>query len=122
MDRRQPPIGPNPSDQELLDLLHDYLFLESDTEEQQLAFDAVVDLMADAPEDCWRLIELAAKMDLTDEQTAYFAAGRVEDLLGRHGNAFIDRLELAARKEKLLAARTKTQSGLLRCGLSRCRS
>jgi uncharacterized protein DUF6869 len=35
-------------------------------------------------------------MDLTIEQAAYFAAGPVEDILGRHGGDFIDRLEVAA--------------------------
>ena len=99
MDHRQTPIAPNPSDEELQALLDDYLFLELGSEEQQLAFDAAADLLSDAPEDCWRLIELAATMDLTAEQIAYFAAGPVEDILGRHGPLFIDRLEAAARSQ-----------------------
>lgn len=97
MDRRQTPIAPNPSDEDLQALLHDYLFLELGSEEQQLAFDDAADLLSDAPEDCWRLIQLAATMDLTAEQIAYFAAGPVEDILGQHGTVFIDRLEVAAR-------------------------
>jgi hypothetical protein len=99
MDHRQAPSRPSPSDEELLALLHDYLFLEPGSEDQQLAFVDAADLLADAPEVCWRLIELAAKMDLTIKQVAFFAAGPVEDILGGHGEGFIDRLELAARSQ-----------------------
>lgn len=97
MSHPRPPIGPNPSDEELQALLHDYLFLEMHSEDQQLASDEVQDLhFAGAAETSWRLIELAAEMDLTIEQAAFFAAGPVEDILGQHGDDFIDRLEAAA--------------------------
>ncbi len=99
MEQRQTPLGPNPSDAELKALLHDCLFLEQGSDDQQCAFDDAIDLLADAPEDCWRLIELAAAMDLTTEQAAFFAAGPVEDILGGHGADFIERLEAAARRQ-----------------------
>jgi hypothetical protein len=102
MDHRQTPIGPNPSDADLRALLHDYLFRDLGSEEQQLAFDDAAHLLSHAPEDCWRLIQLAAKMDLTTEQIAYFAAGPVEDILGRYGNDFVDRLEVAALGQPIM--------------------
>lgn len=98
MDNRKTPIGPSPSDAELRALLHDYLFLELGSESQQLAFDDACDLLKDAPEVCWRFIELAAEADLTNEQAAYFAAGPVEDILSGHGKDFIERLEVGARR------------------------
>ncbi len=96
MDHRPAPTRPNPSDDELRALLHDYLFLDKNSEDHQCAFADAVYLLDD-PEDCWRLIELAAKMDLTIEQAAFFAAGPVEDLLGQNGEDFIGRLEATAR-------------------------
>ena len=95
----RPPLDPNPSGEELLALLRDYLFLELHSDYQQVAFFDATCLLEDSPEDCWRLIELAAQMDLTTDQAAYFAAGTVEDILGLHGEAFIDRLEIAARAQ-----------------------
>jgi hypothetical protein len=104
MEHRPSPIGPNPSDEDLRALLHDYLFLGPENEDQQCAFADVIDLLRDSPEDCWRLIELACHMDLSIEQAAYFAAGPVEDILGMHGEVFIDKLEVTARAQ----ARMKT--------------
>ena len=97
-EHNRSPDGRTRSDAELQALLQDYLFLEFGTDAHQVAFDAVVDLLLDAPEDLWRFVCLAAEMDLSTEQAAFFAAGPVEDLLGRYGAAFIDRIEGEARR------------------------
>ncbi len=93
------PIGPTPSDADLQALLDAFLLLESSSEDHLNAVEDTMHLPADAPQECWRLVQLAAKMDLTAQQAAYFAAGPLEDLLGHHGEAFIDRLEVAARRQ-----------------------
>jgi hypothetical protein len=104
MSSRQTPLGPNPTDEELQALLQEYLFGEQGSDDQQLAFEDAIDLVADAPETCWRLIDLAAKMELPIEQIAVFAAGPMEDFLGRHGGDFIDRLGGVARTQSGMRA------------------
>jgi hypothetical protein len=79
------------SDDDLRALLLEYVRRDDD------AFEAVA-RMHD-PDQCWRLIELARASDLTDEQLAFVSAGPFEDLMGRHGEAFIDRVEVAARQD-----------------------
>src|SRR4051812_24552741 len=54
--------------------------------------------ISDEPEALWEAIVELSRMDLTQEQIAVLAAGPVEDLLTRHGPAYIDRVETEARQ------------------------
>lgn len=61
------------------------------------------------PESAWQVIDLIWRRAQDDDRIlADLAAGPVEDLLGRHGPAFIERIYLTARQEpvfrKLLGA------------------
>jgi|ERR1041384_7664703 hypothetical protein len=55
------------------------------------------DAASDDPESAWSAILKVIEHPLTDEQTAYLAAGPPEILLSKHGAAFIDRVEHEAR-------------------------
>lgn len=63
------------------------------------------DLLADAaekdPELCWRLIEAVVARDSDEQVLAALAAGPMEDLLARHGPAFIERVESRAAQNPL---------------------
>lgn len=87
------------TDDELKALLHDLLVLPRDSAAQRNALQEVLDLPSLKPDTCWRMIELAAAMELTPYQAALIAAGPLEDLLGHHGAAFIDRVESAVRRD-----------------------
>lgn len=50
----------------------------------------------DAPELAWSAILHILKHELSAEQTALLAAGRLEDLLSKHGPQFIERVERQA--------------------------
>jgi hypothetical protein len=60
------------------------------------ALDALVDR---EPETAWQVIDLIWRRNQSDKILADLAAGPVEDLLVRHGPAFIDRIYLTARRE-----------------------
>ena len=72
------------------------------------AFETMHALVDRDPETAWRVIDLIWRRDQRDVILANLAAGPVEDLLARHGAAFIERVCLTARREpvfrKLLGA------------------
>lgn len=78
----------------LKDLLEGYLA------GSESAFDDVAELSSGDPEACWRLLELARAGDLSDRQLAALSAGPFEDLLSRHGEAYLPRVEIAARQDQ----------------------
>ena len=51
------------------------------------------------PETAWQVIDLIWRRDQDDWILANLAAGPVENLLARHGPAFIERIYVAARRE-----------------------
>jgi hypothetical protein len=84
-------------------LLKDYLSNPADPSTaaaHDAAFRAVKAMTRDEPELCWRFLELAADLGLGDLETAYLAAGPLEDLLGRHGGRMRERVETAARRNE----------------------
>lgn len=59
-----------------------------------------LDVLVDRdPEMAWQVIDLIWRRDKEDMTLANLAAGPVEDLLVRHGAAFIERMYLIARRE-----------------------
>ncbi len=72
------------------------------------ADDRLIDLLFDDPEAAWQVIDLMWRQAPDDRTLADIAAGPVEFLLTQHGDAFIDRVYLLARREpvfrKLLGA------------------
>ena len=70
-----------------------------DKEPHRWAFDRLDALLDREPEAAWRVIELIWRRDQSDFLLANLAAGPVEDLLVRHGPAFIERVYLTARRE-----------------------
>jgi hypothetical protein len=56
----------------------------------------VDDLVRDAPERAWLVIQLIFAACRNDLERACLAAGPLEDLLAKHGPSFIDRVEQAA--------------------------
>lgn len=86
-------------------------YLPEDSQERQenfWAFSRLDDLCNDDPESCWEVIHLIRQLDGSEKILANLAAGPLEDLLVRHGNDFIDRIESLAEKDpqfkKLLGA------------------
>ena len=57
----------------------------------------MLDMPADQPELCWKLILQILDGATTDCQIANLAAGPMEDLLAQHGRDFIDRVEAEAK-------------------------
>lgn len=49
------------------------------------------------PEDCWRFIQIASQLPLTDDQLGLLGAGLMENLMDAHGSEFLDRVEVAAK-------------------------
>jgi hypothetical protein len=82
------------TDSDLARLLGSYL---DDLGDPLEAFDRVWEMSRTKPELCWRLLEVARRGDYSNEQLAVISAGPFEDLMGHHGELFIDRVELAAR-------------------------
>jgi hypothetical protein len=64
--------------------------------EQHWSFDCVRSLIEYAPETAWRFILAATRQLKTTQESDYFAAGPPEDLICKHGIAFIDRIEAEA--------------------------
>ena len=52
----------------------------------------------DEPEDCWRFIQIACELPLSNDQLGLLGAGVLEDLMGAHGDDFLDRVEAAAKE------------------------
>ena len=63
------------------------------------SFEKMDELLDRCPEAAWRVIDLIWRRDPSDFMLARLAAGSVEDLLMRHGPAFIDRVWTLARQE-----------------------
>jgi hypothetical protein len=63
------------------------------------AFETLDALLDGDPESAWRVIDLIWRRDQSDFMLAHLAAGPVEDMLVRHGAAFIERIYETARKE-----------------------
>ena len=61
------------------------------------------DLLEDAPEKLWLLMLTVHSKDQSPRLQALLSAGPLEDLLGRHGVHFIDRVEEEARKDPSFA-------------------
>ena len=51
------------------------------------------------PQEAWEIILSLNERLLSDKATSLLAAGPLEDLLSRHGEAFIDRVEVQARRD-----------------------
>jgi hypothetical protein len=72
------------------------------------AFEKLSDLVRKEPEAAWTIIEVIRKLDSSDLILANLAAGPVEAILARHGEKFIERIEVLARQDpvfrKLLGA------------------
>jgi hypothetical protein len=60
----------------------------------------VCDLVQDAPEDAWKIIDAIRRLDGTDLILSNLAAGPLEDLLVAHGDKFLDRLEALAQDDQ----------------------
>jgi hypothetical protein len=100
-----PPEGRTADDDHLLALLRTYLQdnTKLDAPErsyQEAAADEVSRLEQNDPEKCWRLLELSCAENLPDDRIAFLAAGPFENLLGNHGAAFVERVEIAARRSE----------------------
>ena len=81
------------SDQELEALLARHLAEPDET------FEAVGDMSAHDPEQCWRFLTIAMRSGLSDAQLAALSAGPFEDMMKRHGDDFIARVEAEARQD-----------------------
>ncbi len=67
------------------------------------AFSKVVDLVLDEPEEAWLLILEILGRDQHPRIYEGLAAGPLEDLLGKHGPDFIERVEIQAKKDSQFA-------------------
>ena len=70
--------------------------VDSDNEDLFSFTIQVDDLVRHRPEAAWFAIQLIFLKCASDLERACLAAGPLEDLLAKHGAAFIDRVELAA--------------------------
>lgn len=68
----------------------------------EAAAEKVSALSESDPEACWRFLEEARVADLSDNELAFLSAGPFEDLMGSHGEVFLDRLAVAARQDKAM--------------------
>jgi len=48
------------------------------------------------PEECWRFVQIACELPLSEGQLGLLGAGILEDLMNDHGSKFLDRVEAAA--------------------------
>jgi hypothetical protein len=67
--------------------------------DESWVFGIFFDLTHERPEEAWSLIQELITHELTEWQEAALAAGPMEDLLAMHGELFIDRVEMAARRD-----------------------
>lgn len=90
--------------------LHTDLTLDDDdpTEPDYVRGDAVIcqvlALPENAPEDCWRFIQIACELPLSDDQLGLLGAGIFEDLMDEHGDALIERVEAAVMNAPAMLA------------------
>lgn len=72
------------------------------------AYEQLDELREEDPELCWQVILTILQMDSSDLILSNLAAGPMEDILGSHGEKFIERIEAIAGSDsqfrKLLAA------------------
>ena len=71
---------------------------EASYDRERAVVSQVLGLPHDEPEDCWRLIQFASELPLTEDQLGLLGAGILEDLMDYHGSDFLDRVELAAKE------------------------
>ncbi len=91
----------NTSDASLLAVFMKFNELDATREERENAAwanDVIDDLVERAPEDAWRIILAVIEKDTNRRSIPMFAAGALEDLMSRHGEAFIDRVEAMNRQ------------------------
>lgn len=65
------------------------------------AYERLGELTSDEPETAWQLIITILRRDPSDAIIANLAAGPMEDLLGAHGDRFIQRVEDLAMEDSL---------------------
>jgi hypothetical protein len=64
------------------------------------AWQRLDDLVRCEPEEAWKVIEAIRQANGSDRILGILAAGPLEDLLAKHGDQFIDRVETLARRDK----------------------
>ena len=84
------------TNEQIKDLAESWILAEG----SEPAFSQLDDLLFDEPETAWLVILEIATRQLPEKLAAVFAAGPVETLLARHGQAFIDRVEEKARNDR----------------------
>ncbi len=67
------------------------------------AFEALDDLLSEDPEEGWLTILRILQLDQSPSIMENLSAGPLEDLLARHGPAFIDRVEAEAARDATFA-------------------
>lgn len=67
------------------------------------AFEALYDLVSEDPEEAWPTILQILRLDQSPSVMENLAAGPLEDLLAKHGPAFIDRVEAEAVRDPIFA-------------------
>ena len=65
------------------------------------AYEKLSELTREAPETAWDLMVAILRQDQSDTIVANLAAGPMEDLLGMHGERFIQRIESMAKVDHL---------------------
>jgi hypothetical protein len=73
---------------------------DADDDEHFWACELVDDLVRSDPEAAWPLILELVRRSQSDDLLANVAAGPLEDLLVRHGEAFIERVERQAQADR----------------------
>ena len=63
------------------------------------AWERLNDMVSKSPEDAWTIIETIRQSNPSEWVLSNLAAGPLEDLLAKHGPAFIDRIETLARQD-----------------------
>jgi len=92
------------TDEQLKAILSDYITnldarVGTQAGEARLAaHESMFQMASNAPNDLWRLLEIAWDSELGDRELGMLAAGALEDLLGHHGEDFMEKLEIAARQ------------------------
>jgi len=67
------------------------------------AFEALDDLVSEDPEEGWSMILQILRLDQSPSVMENLSAGPLEDLLAKHGPAFIDRVEAEAASAPIFA-------------------
>ena len=67
-------------------------------------FDQVWELTYESPQDLWLLIVKILSLNNSDPILMNLSAGPLEDLLSKHGDSFINRIELEAKENPKFAS------------------